>query len=293
MNMKILATVSAVAMMAMAPIATPAHAADDSTASGKASIHGQAARSNETETDLKRMKADPDQVLTKEEAKKGWEDTKEAVSEAVDDVEYTLFGKEPKGVESSITAGATASGLLNKPVNGTNNQRIGTLRDIIVDGKGNAQMAIVSDSEVLNLGKEAAFDYSLVLRRNADGDVVMPLTEESMKNASRFSYDTKDAGKNGVKTIPSGAYSVEKLLEANVVNARGEKVASVDNMTFRNGRADALIVGFDKVMGMGGQKAALSFPDVKMINKGDGKVEFQLTAAQAAQFETFKQSASN
>lgn len=293
MNYKILTTVSAVAMMAIAPMATPAHAADDSTAAGKSAIHTQAAKTNETETDLKRMKADPDQVLTKQEAERAWEDTKDAVAKAADDVEYTLFGKEPKGVETSITAGATASGLLNKPVNGTNNERIGTLRDIIVDGKGNAKMAIVSDSEVLNVGKEAAFDYGLVLRHNADGDVIMPLTEESMKNARRFSYDAKDAGKEGVTTIPSGSYSIDKLLEANVVNAKGDKVASVDNVTFRNGRADALIVGFDKVMGVGGEKAALSFPDVKMISKGDGKVEFQLTAAQAAQFETFKQSASN
>lgn len=289
MNYKILTTVSAVAMMALTPMAM----AEDTQVT-KTPTHAQASGSAETATDMKRAQPDSDQVLTEEEAERGWKKTKEAVSEAVDDVEYTLFGeKEPKGVEKSIVAKATARGLLDQPVVGTNNERVGTLRDIIIDSKGNAQLAVVSDSEVLNVGKEAAFDYSLVLRRNADGDVVTPLTEETMKNARRFSYDAKDAGKENTSTIPAGGYSIEKLLKANIVNAQGEKVASVDNITFRNGRADALVVGFDKVMGMGGEKAALSFSDVKIINKGDGAVDFQLTAAQAKQFEDFKQAASN
>lgn len=229
----------------------------------------------------------------REDVKESWEKTKQAVSETMDDVEYTLFDKDAKGVQSNIAAGATARGFMNRAVYNERNERVGTLRDIIVDDKGVATLAIVSDSEITAIGKEAAFDYGLVLRRDQDGDIVMPLSEETINRAQRFSYDRDNAGKEGVRTITTGSYSIDELMEANVVNQAGEKVASVDNITFRNGRADALIVGFDKVLGMGGKKAALPFSNVKMITKGDNDVDFQLTASQAAQFETFKQSASN
>lgn len=328
MNYKILATVSAVALLAMAPVAKAEdvdsasklrveaqtgvdtstqpinHAGTTNTTAGAnradAKIDTQAEMRTGTQSGEKSDRVDVELNAkatgntVKEDAKQSWENTKQAASETVDDVKYTLFGKEPKGAPASIVVGATAKGLLDKPVHNGNNERVGTLKDIIIDSKGNATLAVVSDAELINIGaKEAAFDYSMVLRRDEKGDVVMPLTEDTINNARKFSYDTNDAGKENVRTIPAGGYSVEKLLKANVVNSTGEKVASVDNVTFRNGRASDLVVGFDKVLGMGGEKAALTFSDVKMISKGDGNVEFQLSASQAAQFESFKQAASN
>lgn len=292
MNYKILATVSALAIMSLSPMAMAAE-----------NVKGALAA--ETQTDLKRMQPDPDQVLTEKEAERAWSNTKEKVSNAVDEtkekvsnaadnVEYTLFGNGQKGVDTTITASATATGLLNKPVHNATNERVGTLRDIIVDSSGKASLAVVSDTSIPGIGKEAAFDYTMVMRQNANGDVFMPLTEEAIKNARSFSYDQQDNRENAeVRTIPAGGYSVDKLMSANVVDAQGKKVASVDNITFRNGKADALVIGYDKTLGMGGKKAALTFSNVKLNAKGDGAAEFQLTAAQAAQLESMKERASN
>ncbi len=288
MNYKILATVSALAIMGLSPMAMAAE-----------NVKG--AHAAETQTDLKRMQPDPNQVLTKEEADRAWENTKQRTSDALEntretvsktarDVEYTLFGEgQQRGVATTITADATAKGLLKKPVHNATNERVGTLRDIIVDANGAAQLAVVSDAMLPGIGKEAAFDYNMVMRQNANGDVIMPLTEEGIGNARSFSYDQKDAGKDAnVRTIPAGGYSIDKLLSANVVDAQGKKVASVDNITFRNGKADALIIGYDKTLGMGGKKAALSFGNVKLNAKGSGNAEFQLSAAQTAQLEGMK-----
>lgn len=288
MNYKILATVSALAIMGLSPMAMAAE-----------NVKG--AHAAETQTDLKRMQPDQNQVLTKEEADRAWEktkqktsnvveSTKETVSKTARDVEYTLFGEgQQRGVETTITADATAKGLLKKPIHNATNERVGTLRDIIVDADGNAKLAVVSDAMLPGIGKEAAFDYAMVMRQNTNGDVIMPITEEGIDNARSFSYDQKDAGKDAnVRTIPSGGYSVDKLLSANVVDAQGKKVASVDNITFRNGKADAIVIGYDKTLGMGGKKAALSFAHVKLNAKGNGNAEFQLSAAQAAQLESMK-----
>lgn len=326
MNYKILTTVSAVALLAFVPVAK----AEDVDSASKTRIEAEtgldlstqkvdpaatikgAANAKKAEAKIDTQaemrtgaqsgeKSDRVDVelnskssgnTVKEDIKEGWDNTKAAASNTMDRVEYTLFGKEPKGVRSTIATTSTASALLNQPVINAKQERVGTLSDIIVDSKGNAKLAIVSDGDFLNIGKEAAFDYSNILRVNADGDLVTPLTEESIKNARKFSYDTKESGKD-IRTIPAGGYSIDKLLDAEVVNAKGENVASVDNITFRNGKADSLIVGFDKTLGIGGEKAALSFPNVKMISKEDGKIDLQLTDAQAAQFETFKQSTSN
>lgn len=319
MKRTILTSVSALALMAMVPvsIASMAHAAEN--------VKGSMAA--ETQTDLKRMQPDPNQVLTQQEAERALDKAERKVNNAVngnddrnvnanananvkanahvdttannnnrtsaeelgDNVEYTLFGKEKDGVASSIQANATAQGMLNQPVNNMANERVGTLRDIIIDSKGAAQLAVVSDTRIPGIGKEAAFEYSMVMRQNANGDVVMPISEDRIKSARSFSYDQDEVGEDAdVRTIPAGGYSIDKLLSANVVNAQGDKVASVENVTFRNGKVDAVIIGYDKTLGMGGKKAALRFSEVKMNAKGDGDAELQLTTQQASQLETLK-----
>ncbi len=282
MNYKILSAVSALTLLAASPMA----------AAQSDSVHPQS-RFERTNA-ANNPDTPPAATITKEDIKRGWENTKKAVTETVEEIEYTILGDETNGANTKISMGATTKGLLDRPVYSTNNKHIGTMKDIIIDREGNAMLAVVSEAKLIDLGaKESAFDYGMVLRRDEKGDVVMPLTEETIKNAREFSYNAEDAGKENIRTIPAGGYSVEKLLKANIVNPSGDKVAGVDNITFRAGHIDALIVGFDKVLGMGGKQAALRFSDVKLLDKGDGDVAFQMTAPQAAQFESFKQSASN
>lgn len=282
MNYKILTAVSALALMSASQVAV---AQNDSMYAKPRFVRANAANNPDTP---------PAAIITKEDIKRGWEDTKKAATETAEDIEYSILSDEPNVADTKISVRATTKGLLDRPVYSANNKHIGTMKDIIIDREGNAILAVVSEAKMLDLGaKETAFDYGMVLRRDDKGDVVMPVTEETIKNAREFSYNLNDSGKENMRTIPMGGYSVEKLLKAHVVNPAGESVASVDNITFRGGHIDALIVGFDKVMGMGGKQAALHFSDVKMLDRADGNVAFQMTASQAAQFEAFKQSASN
>ncbi|MGZ9097059.1 MAG: PRC-barrel domain-containing protein [Micavibrio sp.] len=222
--------------------------------------------------------------------------TKDSITGTSDKVTYTLFGNDEndRGTEVVIDARATADGMLGTPVNNTTGERIGTLKDIILDDKGEAVLAVVSDAEFVDLGaKEAAFDYSLVTQSSTDGDVVMPLTEETLKNAKAFSYEMNTENNAEIRTIPENGYSVEKLMDAEILGPDNTSVGSVDNIIFRAGRADTVIVGFDKTLNMGGKKAALSFQDLQLVKKNETDVNFQLTASQAAKFETFKEGVSN
>lgn len=307
MKLTFLTTASAVALMGLATVSmAPASMAVEN-------VKGRNAA--ETETDLKRMQPDPDQVLTEQEAERALDKAKVKIDNVLEEtrdtltdgdsnvdvktkadsrVEYTLFGDEPEGVNTTIQANATATGMLDQPVNNMANDNVGTLRDIIIDSKGNAKLAVVSDTRIPGIGKEAAFEYSMIMRQNANGDVVMPISEDRIKAARSFSYDQSEAGEDAdVRTIPAGGYSVDKLLSADVVNPQGETVASVENITFRNGKADALIIGYDKTLGLGGKKAALRFSEVKLQSKGDGNAQLQLSARQAAQLSSMKNRASN
>ncbi len=75
-------------------------------------------------------------------------------------------------------------------------------------------------------------------------------------------------------------------VDSRVASVRYRALMPAAGLTARGHQA--VVVGFDKVLGMGGEKAAMAFSDLKMINKGDGEIEFQLSASQAAQFESFK-----
>jgi hypothetical protein len=48
-----------------------------------------------------------------------------------------------------------------------------------------------------------------------------------------------------------------------------------------------VIVAFDQVLGMGGERAALDFDALKLTQTDSG-VQFQLSAAQSANFEKYK-----
>ena len=232
---------------------------------------------------------------TKDRIVDGTEEAADAVKEIYNEVKYTRFQNDnnDKGTEATISASATAEGMLGEPVNNVAGERIGTLKDIILNDKGEAVLAVVSDSELIDLGaKEVAFDYALVARREKDGDVIMPLTEEAINNAKAFSYDL-NAANDETRAIPANGYSIEKLLGTDVLGPDNNTVGNVDNVIFKEGRADLVIVGFDKILNMGGKKAALAFQDLQLVRKNETDANFQLTASQSAQFETFKQNVSN
>src|SRR5262249_42493314 len=98
-----------------------------------------------------------------------------------------------------------------------------------------------------------------------------------------------------IQVIPEGSLSVATLLKGQLVNPQNQTVAQVDNLSFRDGAVNQVIVAFDQVLGLGGKKAAVPYNDVKIVRQNDSgtNVDLQLNAAQSAQFENFKKTATN
>ncbi|MCC7305676.1 MAG: PRC-barrel domain-containing protein [Alphaproteobacteria bacterium] len=282
MKIQFLATVSLLTLAT----AVPCHAADTQ------------ARENAPATS---------QTFSKD-ADKAWEDTKENVSEAADqageaakdayeNIKAAVIGENEGQVTTvTIDSRTTAAGMIGQPVYNVRNEKIATIRDIIVNAGGEATTVVVADGGVFGFGaKLAAFDYNLVSQRQQNGDVIMPLSEETIKKAAEFSYDRKDIGKADVRVIPDGSLSVATLLKGQIVNPQNETVAEVDNISFEQGSVKNIIVAFDQTLGMGGKKAAVPYDDVKLVRQDNDNdnVDFQLSANQATQFENFKKTATN
>jgi sporulation protein YlmC with PRC-barrel domain len=186
----------------------------------------------------------------------------------------------------SINPHKTADGMIKQHIFNMEGKDIGSIHDIIVDDKGQAMLVIIKDSEFFGMGKIAAFDYRVITKYDDLGDMLISLNEDSIKKAKEFSYKRSDES-GMVRVIPKNGYSVMQLLAGQLVNQKNKKMAEIDNMIFRNGKIDNLIVSFDTVLSYGGNRAALPFSDVKLIRDGNG-YDFKLSASQAAQFDAYK-----
>lgn len=218
---------------------------------------------------------------------------KQNTADAYEDIKATLIGQEStdKNMPVVIDSRKTANGIIGRHVYNEKHESVATVTDIILDKDGKAIMIIVSDGAFIGVGKKAAFDYSAITRVENDGDVIMPLTQESIENAASFSYVKAKSG-DKVSVIPDNGYSVVKLLDGQLVNQDKEPLADIENISFKNGAANQLIVGFDKTLGFGGDKAALLYNDTTILQDGSD-VDFQLSASKALQFETFKETLKN
>jgi sporulation protein YlmC with PRC-barrel domain len=272
MQKKFLATASIIALMAVSPALAGTANTEDSTAK-----------------------------QATEQVKEGWDKTKKAVKETAEDAsdatkdayrDFKAFifsdddGK--LGVEQvQVNPRTTATGIIGEPVYNFNNERVGVVEDVILDQDGKAVMVIIGDGDFFGLGKLAAFDYNAMVEMNADGDIVMPLTEETIERAAEFSFDRNDTGEN-VRMMPANAYSVEKLLDAQLVNAKGETLGEVDDITFKDGQASQLIVGFDKILGFGGEEISLAYDDAKLVRDGDDDYKYKLSEKKSSLISNHK-----
>jgi len=251
-----------------------------------------------TEDTYENLKADTKDAYAdaKAETKEAYKDAKATTKEAYHDVKAKLIGEGDAGSAPSalsVSERQSASGMIGKPVYNAKQEKVATVSDIIVDHNGRAQMVVVSDGGFAGIGdKLAAFDYGMVVSQNAEGDVFMPLTEDLLSKVAAFSYDRNDSS-DKVRLIPADGYSVAELLKANLENQSGNKLAKVENITFDNGQADNIIVAFDEILGIGGDKAAFDFDDVQVIQKSADDISIRLNARQSAEFETYKNSMTN
>ncbi|MGB4108020.1 MAG: PRC-barrel domain-containing protein [Alphaproteobacteria bacterium] len=282
MNTRFLIAASVLAIMAGAP------AFAETSANANAEVKAEApSLSKDAKREWNNIKQDASEATDK---------TAEAAEDVYEDIKATVIGEETTTTSSTVTidSRATASGMIGQPVLNTKGEKIATVQDIILDANGNATTVVLADGGFMGIGtKLAAFDYNLVSLRQKDGDVIMPISEETLDKVAPFSYELKDAEKDAkVRVIPADGISVARLLEGQILNAKKENVAEIDNISFRDGEASQIIIGFDKTLGLGGEKAAMSYNSANVIREKND-LDVQLTANQAVNFENFKKTATN
>ncbi len=218
------------------------------------------------------------------------EKTKEGAKEAYSDVKaYFSDDKDVHAVSSvNVRDRMTSDELIGTVVQDPQGREIGKIKDILITADGDAETVIINDS-VLGLGgKLAAFDFDVIEGFSKDADVVVRLSEANIKSAKRFEYEAPKQPDVSIVTMPADQYSVAKIMDAKVVDPKGKAVADVDTVAFDGDDADYLIVTFNRVLGMGGDKAALNLEALDIAND-KGKYSFKLNQQQTAQFENYKE----
>jgi|TARA_R110000772_G_scaffold87795_4_gene182759 sporulation protein YlmC with PRC-barrel domain len=276
MKTKILATASIVALMSAAPAYSETAKTEDNT-------------SKEMTQEVKEG-----WDKTKEATKEAAEETAEATKEAYRDLKEFVFNENDDMLDIKdvqINPRTMATGIIGEPAYNSEEERVGVIQDVILDQDGKAVLVVVGDGDFFGLGKLAAFDYDSMVRMNADGDVIMPITEGAIERATEFTYD-KDSTNDKVRMIPNSGYSVEKLLDAKLVNVKGESMGDVEDITFKDGKASQLVVGVDKILGLGGEELSLPYDTAKIVQVED-EYEYQLTEKKASLISNYKSSPTN
>lgn len=258
MTKKILMGVSVLAMM----IALPAFAAETKT---------EASTGAKVEAKLDEAGAAIERTADKAAAK-----TKEAYQDV-----KAYFNEKDDDAMVNINARVTAEELIGTTVENPKGENVGSIKDILIDSEGDAETVIISDSALGLGGKLAAFDYDIIEGFNKNDNAVVKLNEKQIDAAKKFEYEAN---------MPKGQLSVAKILDSKVYDANGKAVADVDTVAFEGDDADYIVVTFNKILGVGGDKAALNI-DALDIKPKDDNYAFTLTQSQSAQFESAKESA--
>lgn len=212
------------------------------------------------------------------ETKKAIANADRSMREGADEIRAFLSGNDPKAPLQPVVIrrDMTAEAMLDTDVVDANGKTVAHVDDILLDSNGKPTKVIVSEGGVLGLGtKKAAFDYSDVKPVTKDGKhVVTGLTEASIEKAP-------EAQKPAANTA-----SVNDILDGAILDDKGTKVASIENVAF-NGNDTQLIIKFNDTFGMGGDLAAMNVGALERVN-GTSEVNYRLSEAQTAKFKNYK-----
>lgn len=185
------------------------------------------------------------------------------------DMKVSVMDRENRFTEQNLNSEYTAKKLIGKTIVNSQDERIGTLDDFIVDAKGNIQGVIVANGDFTGIGKKAMFDFDNVVSQQEDGKVVTSISEADIKSARKF------------ESIASGSYSVKELLDADVETASKALDADLENITFKGNKAEYFVIKADNEEISGPDSyAAVEFSKVKLLPAKDNEVDIQLSAAQ-------------
>ncbi len=241
--------------------------------------------------------------LTKEETRKAWENTKEAVSDAAkdagkaientyDDIKASMQNQGSGKIERvAIDPRVTAKGLIGKPVYNEKGERVATIHDIILDTSGDADNIILSDGKFSGFGDLVAVDFDDLATQGKDGYLLSPLSAKIIEDGTTFKYKKPTTATTEKVAYLENNVSVKELLGSNVLDTAGKSVAKIDDVSFNRGQADRLIIKFGQILGMGGDKAAMTFADVAVKQDAPNEnVRVELSNNTLQEFQAYKKS---
>lgn len=286
MNKTFLTAVSAIAIMASGP--AMAEGQKDHTSAKQGTEASAEASTGDLGKDVENawenIKKDTSEAASKvsNAAEDAYNDAKQALNDDNSTSDFQTV---------NVDLRYTANGMIGQPVYNPQGERVAKIKDIILNSDGEAMMVIMGDGDFSGLGKTVAFDYDIITKRSEQGDVIAAMDEKMIDTAASFSYDKEATGEN-VRVIPQNGYSVVELLDGELVNPEGKTLANLDNVVFRNGYAESVVVSFGETLGLGGKQAAIAYGEADLKHNGDS-IDMKLSANESTQFKQFKETALN
>lgn len=233
-------------------------------------------------------RTEPNDTAITRDIKEGLREANQELRETAQEIRAFFMDEANDGFNPIlIRREVTAQGMIGEKVRTPEGNDIAEIKDIILERDGTASKVIVSDGGMLGIGnKLAAFDFDRVITRTEDGKIVMSLSQDMIDRAGEFSYDQNDY--RNAEIMPADNISVRDLLDGEVFDYTDNKVATIDNISIVDNEADKLLVSFNKVLGLGGDVAALNFDSLQFFERNRSEVNVRLTEAQTRQFRNFK-----
>lgn len=228
------------------------------------------------------------ETTTEAEIEAGWEDTKDAVSSAASNVseatrEAVAETKAWFDTDTDIDAYVetnnrlTSNKLMGKDLVNAEGDKIATLENLVVDGNGAIQGAVLSYGGIVGIGeREVMVDYGMIGSMNADGEYTTSMSKASLDSYAGFEEDN----------LATGMFLASELADSDIVSPNSdEEIAEVENIVIENGMATKLVVSyFDGIVP---EKAMIDFTDADIVVDSDNEASFELSSAEAAQLKAF------
>lgn len=211
-----------------------------------------------------------------------------AVERATENVRDLLGNRGSNGAYSTISVDLnnSISGIIGQSVYDARNEKVAKVEDILFDQNGQASKMVLSNGGIMGIGdKLVVVDFGLVYARTGDNDVIVPLTEDTIKRMTAFSYDADDAS-NGMQTLAAGQISAKAMLDGELLNEQGKEVGSIENITLTGNKANQVVVAYNTTLGMGGDKIAVPYDQLQRVGNAS-EVDFKLPSNLSARYETY------
>lgn len=243
------------------------------------------------------VKTDTESALDKvgNSIEQGWNKTSKAVSETAEDVaegtkkvyedvREDIASTEIKIIPQADTTFAhdrLASTLIGATLYSDKGDKVGKIEDITVDAQGHTRTIIVGDGTFFGLGKKVALNHDQFALDASSQKLVSPLTKEQLESSDDFNYDNL------------AGYRVSTLLDGQIVDVNNKTVGQVEDIAFTNGQADKILLSYNQILGVSGDRAIMDFNLPKLVINGEQNVDFQITPAQVSELEQLGKSHAN